>query len=246
MDRQDTNDIRLAMKMAVLAYHSEKSCRSTYFSGWMDGQALVHETPSHQLVVSFRGTEGLNDLAINLMLFQSIFTHVPNSRVHTGFMKQYNALRGPMMAHLLPKLYQEQNHHTIMVVGHSLGGALATLCAADLAHRHPNLHVRSYVFGSPRVGDRGFVQEVQRLTNLNIIRIYNKYDLVPCLPWFGFTHTPSQICVSAGNTRWYQVLKRHSIQHMYHTFVTSANVPGLGSGVGETKNTLAYSEKCRL
>jgi triacylglycerol lipase len=48
----------------------------------------------------------------------------------------------------------------VVVCGHSLGGALATLCASDLAgYLGAKCAVSSYTFGSPRVGNAVFASE---------------------------------------------------------------------------------------
>ena len=56
---------------------------------------------------------------------------------------------------------------TLYITGHSLGGALSTLCAADCARRtwrttpaRPS--IVHYSYGSPRVGNRAFAEEVLR------------------------------------------------------------------------------------
>lgn len=51
----------------------------------------------------------------------------------------------------------------VLVTGHSLGGALATVCAYDLARRPwhgagPRPRLTMYSYGSPRVGNRRFAQ----------------------------------------------------------------------------------------
>ena len=51
------------------------------------------------------------------------------------------------------------------MAGHSLGGALATLAAYDIAHMLPKegeqVALKVYTFGSPRVGNHSFAQEFQ-------------------------------------------------------------------------------------
>ena len=52
----------------------------------------------------------------------------------------------------------------IYVVGHSMGGAVATLCALDLLFTFqldPG-RVRLYTYGSPRVGNQAFADFVRR------------------------------------------------------------------------------------
>lgn len=55
----------------------------------------------------------------------------------------------------------------ILVTGHSLGGAIATLCAVDIAYRLPELadkiDLHCYTFGCPRTGNRAFARLQSRL-----------------------------------------------------------------------------------
>jgi hypothetical protein len=73
--------------------------------------------------------------------------------------------------------------HAIAITGHSLGGALATLCAAENAMLYKKeISVQAlYTFASPKVGDSGFVAAFNAL-DLNSWRIVNQQDIVPVLP----------------------------------------------------------------
>lgn len=91
------------------------------------------------------------------------------------------------------------------ICGHSLGGALATLLALDLAataadpanpeyaeFRNPTV----YTYGSPRTGDSAFANKFnQEVTDSN--RIENRLDIVPHLPppWLNYEHvnTPYEL-----------------------------------------------------
>lgn len=49
--------------------------------------------------------------------------------------------------------------------GHSLGGALGTLAAYDIAKAHPELHwqqISVYTFGAPRAGNTVFAHEYEK------------------------------------------------------------------------------------
>ena len=52
------------------------------------------------------------------------------------------------------------------MTGHSLGGALSTLCAYDCARRTwrgvPRPAIVHYNYGSPRVGNKAFAEQVRR------------------------------------------------------------------------------------
>jgi predicted lipase len=54
----------------------------------------------------------------------------------------------------------------VYVTGHSLGGALATLCAYELCNRAPSKRahysVTMYTYGAPRVGNKTFADSFNK------------------------------------------------------------------------------------
>lgn len=69
---------------------------------------------------------------------------------------------------------------SLVVVGHSLGSALATLFAAHVAAAD-NVEPLVYTLASPRVGDGAFATFYNAKVNTNH-RIYNWPDIVPAFP----------------------------------------------------------------
>lgn len=97
-------------------------------------------------------------------------------------------------------VYQELNQFlrglkgvtTIHCVGHSLGGAIATLAADWIKSTGAVAQVNLYTFGSPRVGLEMFAKKcTTRLVADNIYRVYHKTDPVPMVPTWPFTHVPT-------------------------------------------------------
>jgi triacylglycerol lipase len=68
----------------------------------------------------------------------------------------------------------------LVVCGHSLGGALATLLAADMTANTP-LKPQAWTFASPQVGDAVFAARYGGLSTVSW-RIYNQVDVVPYFP----------------------------------------------------------------
>ncbi len=65
----------------------------------------------------------------------------------------------------------------MLFTGHSLGGALCTLCAVDVALLHPDWEVTMISFGSPRVGNHGFARLFDKMCP-DAFRICNDCDLI--------------------------------------------------------------------
>jgi hypothetical protein len=137
------------------------------------------------ITVAFRGTMGkdVRNWITNIRTDKANATFLaPNLLVHEGFLKSYTILRKELMLFLRAaiKLFPS---FPIAVTGHSLGGALAILCAADISANEKNWNITSVItFGSPRVGNLDFSQFYDgRLGNITFREVHSR-DVVPHVP----------------------------------------------------------------
>jgi pimeloyl-ACP methyl ester carboxylesterase len=70
---------------------------------------------------------------------------------------------------------------SVTICGHSLGGALATLLALDVAANTVYTGPAVYTYGSPRTGDSLFAGTYDQVVK-NSYRVANRLDIVPALP----------------------------------------------------------------
>jgi predicted lipase len=94
-------------------------------------------------------------------------------KVHRGFAEALDEVWADLQAHLEEL---EEEGCRIWITGHSLGAALATLCASRLDRARG-----VYTFGSPRVGNGDFEQHL----TVDIYRVVNDKDIVPRLSYPG-------------------------------------------------------------
>ena len=107
--------------------------------------------------------------------------------VHAGFNETWKSFSADVTDFL-----RGRNPSVIHCVGHSLGGALATLNADYLSSMRA-AEVKLYTFGSPRTGDMFFARSLsQRVTEQNMYRVHHRSDPVPKIPLFPFHHVPMQ------------------------------------------------------
>jgi predicted lipase len=150
-----------------------------------DTQGFMMQVPNifdegQACVISFRGTEQkLRDWFTDLNGFQMIYPYdntTTKIRVHTGFMNAYKSVRSQIHEYLKNKI------PTFCVVcGHSLGGALATLCAIDIQYNALAGDVNCFTFGSPKVGNKEFIMSYNKRVP-RTFRCYMRNDIVPCMP----------------------------------------------------------------
>ena len=99
----------------------------------------------------------------------------------------YNSFRigvapdSPSVVAALATLPFAQPVGSVTICGHSLGGALATLLALDLAANSGIRDPTAYSYASPRTGDPAFVSTYNQVVPKSF-RIANRIDLVPKLP----------------------------------------------------------------
>lgn len=151
-----------------------------------DGAQAYMFANQHDAIIVCRGTEPneWNDVKADLNALTDLSETI--GRVHRGFKKEVDDL--------WPRLEQAlvTNEKALYFAGHSLGGAMAAICAG----RCKLSHIKStpealFTFGSPRVGDRRYVNHVR----LQYYRWVNNNDIVTRVPpaWFGYRHTGTEI-----------------------------------------------------
>jgi len=96
-----------------------------------------------------------------------------------GFKGIYNQL-SPTINQAIQTLKGADAFSSLYVTGHSLGGALAHLAAADIYIQQKVAPI-SYTLAAPRTGDPSFAVACER-AGLQTWRIFNTEDIVPTLP----------------------------------------------------------------
>lgn len=105
--------------------------------------------------------------------------------VHAGFHETWKSFAAELAA-----FFRDHNPTRVHCVGHSLGGALATL-SADYVSTRGLAAVELYTFGCPRVGDGLFARSLtRRIGAASIHRVSHPSDPVPMIPLFPFWHLP--------------------------------------------------------
>lgn len=196
---------RLLGGAAGIAYSSPEVCRQwaerhgfpdfEFFSGG-GTQGFMAQNPK-TLLVAFRGTEPgqpadwITDARSGPKPWDK-----PASKVHQGFQEALQAVwPASGAASALAKRLASRGNRKVWITGHSLGGALAELCAVK-AFFGAGVPVEGvYTFGQPRVGDNAYASQVHQTLGPRIFRFVNHRDIVPRVPLYGmgFRHYGRQV-----------------------------------------------------
>ncbi len=143
-------------------------------------QGFVLETDS-RLVLVFRGSKGRADWEINFNTLQTKSLFGVPGGIHRGFTNALNSVWGKIVRPLA--LRADASGKPLILSGHSLGGALATLAAARIAHKiRPDLVAAVHTFGQPLVGNATFASFVDGHFHDRFFRYVNHRDIVPMIP----------------------------------------------------------------
>jgi len=160
----------------------------------VDGHATIFRyDAAKQIVLTFRGTatpaNWNSDLDFGTTALTIPGTSCSSCNVHTGFQKIYNGLAASVLASTKAALKANPGY-SLVIVGHSLGGALASLGAAALGANGVKV-ATVYTFGEPRNGNSDFGTYLFRFVNkANYFRVTHSNDGVPQVPpaFLGYTH----------------------------------------------------------
>ncbi|KAJ4147418.1 hypothetical protein LMH87_001939 [Akanthomyces muscarius] len=156
--------------------------------GTIAGYVATNPSKKH-IVVAFKGTDPMSlvdvqtDLAKNLVSAQDLFPGqlCVGCNLHNGFKTAFTGLKADLEQTLKTELGKTgQESYRVVVTGHSLGGAVATIAGAYLRTRGIACDIYSY--GSPRVGNQEFADLVTKDSNFSA-RITNGNDFVPAVPY---------------------------------------------------------------
>ncbi|RHZ62672.1 lipase family protein [Aspergillus thermomutatus] len=142
--------------------------------------ALSHEPSPKRIIVAFRGTYSIANTIIDLSAYpqayvpyhpengkESALLQCLNCTVHAGFLTSWSNTRAIVLKHVSAARARYPDYDLILV-GHSLGGAVAALAGVEMQLRGWDPQVTT--FGEPRIGNKALVGFLDRIFDLDGLR----------------------------------------------------------------------------
>jgi hypothetical protein len=205
------DNLKYFLELAEISYKSKEDIEkqldgARYFDSlkWSDECAQFYlYYKGSTLYIVFRGSSSASDFVTDVKFFlnelpNEFLAQKNNVKVHSGFLEQFLSVRSTIINQiaLCPVSFE------VCVIGHSLGGSLATICAFYLKTVYPKRNVKCVTFGSPRVGNDDFVKKFNEILNKSI-RCVNADDIVTRRPYWGYMHVNGEYLIGKSSNVFY-------------------------------------------
>ena len=183
----------MSLLSAIVYYHYDSINSDLLSWGWKDWYwfdtegtqafVLAPKKDDDRIIICFRGTEPtqMSDVFADLKAWPK--RSKEKGLVHFGFVEALDKIY-PKIEECIERISLRLRDETrVICTGHSLGAALATICASRIdAHE-------LYTFGSPRVGNAAFIKEMKS-DKIKHYRFVNNNDVVTKVPFaiMGYRH----------------------------------------------------------
>jgi len=210
----------LFAELSMVSYNDEREATEaakyvgfpdvTFFDH--DGSQAYRFRNDYDCVIACRGTEPneWNDIRADANV-ASVLAETAG-KVHRGFKTEVDDL-WPMLETALIG-----NEQPVWFCGHSLGAAMAMICAGRcfLSHIKSNPSAL-FTYGSPRVGDKRYINFVK----LDHYRFVNNNDIVTRAPpaWMGYRHSGTEVYIDRNGNIGHlnHLMKRRDRWHGFFT-----------------------------
>ena len=212
---QDRRQVHRCVKAVFEELHDEARVAL-----WLDAIHCGVIVEPSRIIVVFRGTVDADEMRDDAKFLRLVALR-PKAAVdramgkvplaHAGFVahlgKQGCGER--LLATVLKEVAARQRLRkpcAVLLTGHSLGAAAATLLALQLDGSSLRMRITLVTFGSPRVGNRRFARAFDASQRMRHFRVQNELDPVARCPWWlpfpgTYKHTGHHVWLDA-SSRW--------------------------------------------
>lgn len=211
------NEIRQMLELSAAAYRENQSvCEYsmvTYIQNEKTDTECYVRRKGNDIIIAFRGTDSNINWFLNFCFAKKVIPYGNSKseiRVHEGFLEEYMSVRKAIRSFI------PDGTCRIRVTGHSLGAALAVLCAVDIQYNFPDKDVEAILFGCPRVGNAAFSKSYDKRV-FKTLRVSNGNDIVTKVPpsFFGYRHVGTDIQIGKIRLPFVFSLEEHRTKNYY-------------------------------
>ena len=151
-----------------------------------------YQKSTRTIVYAYRCTIDITNYFEDFSFLLVPYNHCKNCQIHFGFYDAFKSIENRVIGAATQLLAMDPDAH-ILSIGHSLGGALATITALELQLKFNNVR-ELHTFGAPRIGNYELASFLkQRLPNA--YRVVHYRDLAPHLPFEldSYRHQPYEV-----------------------------------------------------
>ena len=186
----DDIDISYAAALSMQSYTTP-----TLTDAETDTRVLIVDT-AEDVWIAFAGTASKKNVRTDLSVADAALFPGEKMRVHSGFLNAWMSVRDRVLEAVSRT---SGDGGQVYVVGHSMGGALATLAAIEISgdgHTRPARRVACVTFGAPAVGDELFADAFNSRVGQSV-RVVNALDPIPRSLSSQFAQTRGLLLVSS-------------------------------------------------
>ncbi|GKZ32824.1 hypothetical protein AbraIFM66950_002457 [Aspergillus brasiliensis] len=157
---------------------------------------------THQaIILAFRGSYSIRSWLADFTFIYTDPKLCSGCQAELGFWSSWTNVRQTLTPTLNTTISQYPDYE-VVIVGHSLGAAIATLAAADLRATH-GLTATLYAYASPRVANPQLAEFITNQNKGANYRFAHTDDPVPRVPLevMGYKHISPEYWISSGNNQ---------------------------------------------
>jgi predicted alpha/beta hydrolase family esterase len=189
----NTGNCPLVEQADVLTVYEFENSKTTDVTGYV----AVDRTRG-LTILAFRGSSSARNWFANLDTRKVDVDICSGCSAHQGFWNSWREARTGVMNALMSAA-QSHPSFKVVVVGHSLGGAIAAFAAAEI--RNSGVNADLYTYGAPRIAGASLSSYITNQNRGGNFRVTHTDDLVPRLPpsILGFEHISPEYWITSPN-----------------------------------------------
>uniref|UniRef100_A0A914YVS9 Fungal lipase-like domain-containing protein n=1 Tax=Panagrolaimus superbus TaxID=310955 RepID=A0A914YVS9_9BILA len=151
---------------------------------------IILDNSTQLITIVFRGTPSYEEFFEHSFNFVEMVPFSAGGKVSKQMFDGFNKIwTNSGIKNVFLALKNQYPYYTFNFVGHSLGGAMASLAAATVVSTGilPSKNVYLYTFGQPKTGDKKFANAVNSIVtqangDIHSFRVIHNHDIIPHFP----------------------------------------------------------------